>query len=1434
VHYLYIILILTLLISACGGGEDSSEPSVEVIPTDTLTDTSTITNEAPVIADQAKTNLDFSSSVTFSLTASDTDSSASNYVYSITSQTSHGTVVITNNEASSFEYQPSSIVATSGDSFSVQLSDGENSSAIAIITLSFDDSSAPNLVLSPSNGASNIALTTSFSITSDDPLDITTLNYNSTAGVCVGSVQISKDNFTHCLGIASALPSNLNRLVLLTTTSDLDADTSYKFKVTTEISNRFETNVANNIINTFTSQVATTPIEISGTPSTSINEKSNYSFTPTVDSFATGTAVFNITNKPSWANFSTTSGTLIGIPDNSHIGVYSNITINVTDNIGSSSIGPFEITVNAVNGAPILANQTKSNLVFSSNIAFSLTASDTDSLTSNYVYSITSQTSHGTVVITNNEASSFEYQPSSIVATSGDSFSVQLSDGENSSAIAIITLSFDDSSAPNLVLSPSNGASNIALTTSFSITSDDPLDITTLNYNSTTGVCVGSVQISKDNLTHCLGIASALPSNLNRLVLLTTTSDLDVGTSYKFKVTTAISNLFEINLANNVVNTFTSQVATTPIEISGTPSTSINEESNYNFTPTIDISAIGTAVFSITNKPSWANFSTTTGTLTGIPDDAHIGVYSNITINATDDIGSSSIGPFEITVNAVNDAPILANQTKSNLAFSSNVAFNLSASDVDSPSSSYVYTVISQASHGSVVITNHTTSTFEYQPSSVSGISGDSFTVQVSDGADVSNIRTISLSFSDVSAPAVTLSPNNGAANVAVGTTFLITSDDPLDTATLTYNNSTTGCTGTIQISRDNFTNCIGITSAVASNLNRTITLTSITDLDNATEYKMKVTTGTANLLAVNVASDVSNTFNTAVSDLLITEISESYYNNSDHWFEIYNTSSVAINMSSYSFKSLAYNGSIITATFSLPSVLLQPGQYLVVRANTTGGTFTDTNRLVYVDNAGTYPYWNAIGFIELIKGGITQDFVTFGSSTAPITAIEWNGTFATALPSVANQFGHSLGRNGTNTDTNTAADWYSYSFSTMGGANDVTCTTDADNDGIPDCSEQFGSTFAGLPLYEWGARTGQKDIFIELDYMDSTNGGGQAADEGITPRREALQKVVTSFAAQSIVVHFDVGNLYDQAPGIDAADFDLGGGQEVPYAAGVSFDPVDSRANIFHYKRDYMDLARMQVFHYLLFANSQQADGSASLSGYAEINGNDLIVTLGAWNLNSNNAYNTNALINYQASTLMHELGHNLGLYHGGSNDGNNYEPNYISIMNYMYQLTGLPIIGSDEGDRYYYASTPHGKERDPTCYSGLSNNSGTTTFVIDFSHGNGINLNVASVNETLGLGQASTDGVDFNCDGDKLDTSVVYGAESGIHTDHDDWTNINLNFQRYFKGNKSGVSLSPSTLSDEDTLMPDKVGNDRAPLAEEFAPSAEFFKRLKEKSKL
>jgi hypothetical protein len=87
--------------------------------------------------------------------------------------------------------------------------------------------------------------------------------------------------------------------------------------------------------------------------------------------------------------------------------------------------------------------------------------------------------------------------------------------------------------------------------------------------------------------------------------------------------------------------------------ISGNPSTSVMVGNQYAFTPTANDADGGTLSFSITNKPSWATFSTTTGQLQGTPVSGSVGTTTGIVIGVTDGVASVTLPAFSITVQAV-------------------------------------------------------------------------------------------------------------------------------------------------------------------------------------------------------------------------------------------------------------------------------------------------------------------------------------------------------------------------------------------------------------------------------------------------------------------------------------------------------------------------------------------------------------------------------------------------------------------------------------------------------------------------------------------------------------------------------------------------------------------------------------------------------------
>jgi hypothetical protein len=86
---------------------------------------------------------------------------------------------------------------------------------------------------------------------------------------------------------------------------------------------------------------------ISGTPATSVNAGSAYTFQPSGADADGDTLTYSIQNLPSWATFNTGTGRLSGTPQAAAAGVYSGIVISVTDTKDTVSLPAFSITVNA-------------------------------------------------------------------------------------------------------------------------------------------------------------------------------------------------------------------------------------------------------------------------------------------------------------------------------------------------------------------------------------------------------------------------------------------------------------------------------------------------------------------------------------------------------------------------------------------------------------------------------------------------------------------------------------------------------------------------------------------------------------------------------------------------------------------------------------------------------------------------------------------------------------------------------------------------------------------------------------------------------------------------------------------------------------------------------------------------------------------------------
>jgi len=160
----------------------------------------------------------------------------------------------------------------------------------------------------------------------------------------------------------------------------------------------------------------------------------------------------------------------------------------------------------------------------------------------------------------------------------------------------------------------------------------------------------------------------------------------------------------------------------------------------------------------------------------------------------------------------------------------------------------------------------------------------------------------------------------------------------------------------------------------------------------------------------------------------------------------------------------------------------------------------------------------------------------------------------------------------------------------------------------------------------------------------------------GIGPDVDVMTGIVDAYQAMPVPNP-------DGVPGINIhLDLD----DEVPFDPDLS--PLYSE--FYALKNTYFTPGRIAVYHYMMWANAYEGGSS---SGYSmSIPASDFIVTVGELWHGGQGGLDTEKI-----GTFIHELGHNLGLFHGGD-DHVNYKPNYLSVMNYRFQFWGVYRNGS------------------------------------------------------------------------------------------------------------------------------------------------------------
>ena len=190
------------------------------------------------------------------------------------------------------------------------------------------------------------------------------------------------------------------------------------------------------------------------------------------------------------------------------------------------------------------------------------------------------------------------------------------------------------------------------------------------------------------------------------------------------------------------------------------------------------------------------------------------------------------------------------------------------------------------------------------------------------------------------------------------------------------------------------------------------------------------------------------------------------------------------------------------------------------------------------------------------------------------------------------------------------------------------------------------------------------------------------------------------------------------------------------------------------------------------------------SISGYSDLGGADSAVTLGLWLTapKQNMAQRANVL----AGTLFHEIGHTIGLSHGGlyyDTPGSyvptfdaNCKPNYQSVMNYLFQLD---LLGTNQVLAYSNQSLNPINENSAGSITQLTDASGnpatipTSAWYVPWTSGSPVS--------------AAT----LHCDGSPLNGEQGYRINSSIAPISPAWTNgEDLSFTGALQSNERGYN--------------------------------------------
>ncbi len=886
------------------------------------------TNDAPNAANDNVTT-DEDNAITISVLSNDSDIDGDALSISGTTNPGNGTILVNGNNT--ITYTPN-IHYFGSDSFTYTITDGNGGSDTAIVNVIVNSiNDAPMAVDDSANTDEDNAVVISV-LTNDSDVDGDTLAVTSTSAPSNGNLQINggttitytpdsdfngSDSFTYTIedGNGGSNTATVN----VTVNPINDAPVADDDTVSTDEDNAIVISARGNdsdvdgdtmtIIGT--DSPANGSVQINGgttltyTPDQHFNGVDSFTYTISDGNGGSDTAMVNVTvnsindnpvagddsaitdednaivisvlandsdvdgdsltvtgtSNPANGSVQINGGTTITYTPDQHFNGSDSFTYTISDGNGGSDTATVNVTVNAINDAPDA--QDDSDSVDEDNpVTISVLGNDSDVDGDTMTVTNASNPSNGSVQI--NGGTTITYTPDSDFNGS-DSFTYTISDGNGGTDTATVNITVNAiNDAP--VADDDTAITNEDIPTNILVlTNDSDVDADTLSVSTTSTPSNGSVVIEADNTItytpslHYFGpdsftytISDGAGGTDTATVNVTVNSVNDVPVAVTDNVNTDEDNLIVINVLTNDTDADGDSLDVTTLTQPMDGTAQLDGNDTITYTPDSDFNGSDSFAYTI-----------------------------------SDGNGGVTVGTVNVTVNAINDAPI-ANDDSDNTDEDTAVVMSVLVNDTDVDLDTLVITSISDPANGSVQINGGTTIT--YTPNQ-HYFGSDSFTYTISDGAGGADTATVSLTVNSVNDVPVA---NTDSATTDEDNSVVInvlTNDTDADGDSLTVTGANAPSNGSVQVNGGN-----------------TITYTPDSDFNGSDAFTYTISDGNGgtNTGTVNVTVNPINDAPVAIDDTVGT--------NEDNAVVI----SVLINDSDVDLNTITVNGTTDPANGSV------------------------------------------------------------------------------------------------------------------------------------------------------------------------------------------------------------------------------------------------------------------------------------------------------------------------------------------------------------------------------------------------------------------------------------------------------------------------------------------------------------------------------------